>query len=42
MDPGLRDRMGQAGHERVRERFLSLRELEDHLRLIAELVGVGP
>ena len=36
-DPDLRERMGKAGHERVRERFLSLRELEDYLRLIARV-----
>ncbi len=42
MDPALRERMGRAGHERVRERFLSLREVEDHLRLIADLVGRAP
>jgi trehalose synthase len=36
-DPGLRERMGDAGRERVRERFLTTRELEDHLRLLARL-----
>lgn len=36
-DPDLRSRLGTAGCERVRERFLSLRELEDHLRLMAAL-----
>lgn len=36
-DPGLRYRMGKAGKERVRDRFLSLRELEDHLLLMASL-----
>ncbi|MGH2635825.1 MAG: glycosyltransferase [Actinomycetota bacterium] len=35
--PDLRERMGAAGRERVRERFLSTRELEDHLRLLARL-----
>ncbi|MBI3648054.1 MAG: glycosyltransferase [Actinobacteria bacterium] len=39
LDPGLRARMGDAGRERVRDRFLSLRELEDHLRLFASLVS---
>jgi trehalose synthase len=34
-DPDLRDRMGLAGRARVRERFLSLREIEDYLRLIS-------
>jgi trehalose synthase len=34
-DPDLRDRMGRAGRERVRERFLCLREIEDYLRLIS-------
>jgi trehalose synthase len=36
-EPDLRGRMGTAGREIVRERFLSTRELEDHLRLIATL-----
>ena len=34
-DPGLRERMGQAGLERVRDRFLSVREIEDYLRLMS-------
>jgi trehalose synthase len=34
-DPDLRDRMGAAGRERVRERFLVTRELEDQVRLMA-------
>jgi hypothetical protein len=29
--------MGEAGHERARERFLSLREIEDYLRLMARV-----
>jgi trehalose synthase len=33
----LRTRMGLAGRERVREHFLSIRELEDYLRLLASL-----
>ena len=37
LDPGLRERMGAAGRERVRERFLTTRELEDHLRLMRRL-----
>jgi trehalose synthase len=36
-DPDLRRRMGRAGRERVRERFLSPREVEDYLRLMASL-----
>jgi trehalose synthase len=36
-DPDLRRGMGQAGRARVRERFLSLREIEDHLRLVSSL-----
>jgi len=36
-DPALRARMGAMGRERVRERFLSLREIEDYLRLIARV-----
>jgi trehalose synthase len=36
-EPDLRGRMGTAGREIVRERFLSTRELEEHLRLIATL-----
>jgi hypothetical protein len=29
--------MGRAGRERVRERFLSPREIEDYLRLMARV-----
>ena len=36
-DPGLAIDMGRAGHERVRERFLVTRVLEDELRLLASL-----
>ncbi len=36
-DPALRIRTGKAARERVRERFLTLRELEDYLRLLASL-----
>lgn len=36
-DPELRRRMGEAGRELVRERFLSLREADDYLRLMARL-----
>jgi trehalose synthase len=36
-DPEMRERMGGAARERVRERFLSLRELEDYLRLAVRL-----
>ncbi len=33
--PDERDRLGEAAHDRVRDHFLTLRELEDYLRLIA-------
>ncbi len=36
-DPAERERMGRAGRERVRERFLTPRELEDSLRALASL-----
>jgi trehalose synthase len=36
-DPDQRRAMGQAGRERVRERFLSLREIQDTLVLIEKL-----
>jgi trehalose synthase len=36
-DADLRARIGRAARDRVRERFLSPRELEDHLRLLASL-----
>lgn len=36
-EPDLRARLGWAGRERVRERFLATRELEDILRLLASL-----
>ena len=36
-DPALRDSMGRVGKERVRDRFLTLRELEDYLLLMASL-----
>ena len=36
-DPGLAVEMGRAGRERVRERFLITRVLEDELRLLATL-----
>lgn len=36
-EPDLRERMGTEGRRIVRRRFLSTRELEDHLRLIASL-----
>ncbi|HSL67281.1 MAG TPA: glycosyltransferase [Actinomycetota bacterium] len=36
-DPPLRARMGAAGHQRVREHFLTMRELEDYLNLISSL-----
>ena len=37
LDPERRRAMGEAGRERARERFLSLRELEDTFRLITDL-----
>src|SRR5918996_2689533 len=37
IDAELRTRMGLAGRERVRERFLTIREMEDYLRLLAAL-----
>ncbi|MGZ5291840.1 MAG: glycosyltransferase [Actinomycetota bacterium] len=36
-EPDLRDRMGAAGRERVRRGFLTVRELEDHVRLLSRL-----
>lgn len=36
-DPELRQGMGAAGRERVRDRFLSLREVEDYLRLMTRV-----
>ena len=36
-DRDLRARMGEAGRERVGERFLSPRELEDYLRLLSQV-----
>jgi trehalose synthase len=36
-DPDLRERLGEAARERVRERFLVLREIEDYLRLMAKV-----
>lgn len=36
-DPHLRADLGRAGRELVRERFLTLRELEDDLRLMAQI-----
>jgi len=37
LEPGLRDRLGAVGRERVRERFLPTRELEDHVPLLGRL-----
>ena len=37
LDTDLRAHMGRSAHERVRERFLSLRELDDELRFFASL-----
>jgi glycosyltransferase involved in cell wall biosynthesis len=36
-EPNLRDRMGEAGRNIVRERFLSTREIADHLKPLARL-----
>jgi trehalose synthase len=36
-EPDLRERMGAAGRERVRNQFLTTRELEDHIALLARL-----
>jgi trehalose synthase len=36
-DEELRTRMGRAGHDLVRERFLTLRELTDYMTLLASL-----
>jgi trehalose synthase len=36
-DAHLRTEMGKAGRDRVRQQFLSLREIEDHLRMLASL-----
>jgi trehalose synthase len=36
-DPDLRERMGRTGLERVRQRFLTVRELTDYLTLLASL-----
>jgi glycosyltransferase involved in cell wall biosynthesis len=36
-DDELRSRMGRAAHERVRDRFLTTRELEDYCRLLSEV-----
>lgn len=36
-DDDLRTRIGRAGRDRVRDRFLSLRQLEDYLRLLRSL-----
>ncbi|MGH2661403.1 MAG: glycosyltransferase [Actinomycetota bacterium] len=36
-DPGLRESMGKAGKQRVREHFLTVRELTDYLELLASL-----
>jgi trehalose synthase len=40
-DPGLAVEMGRAGHERVRERFLVTRMLEDELAALASVLGAG-
>ena len=40
-DPGLAVEMGRAGRERVRERFLVTRTLEDELAALASVLGAG-
>jgi trehalose synthase len=37
-DPRLRSRMGRAGRERARRRFLTIRELEDHVSMLARVL----
>ena len=39
-DPELADRMGAAGRESVRERFLITRYLRDYLRVLRVLAGI--
>ncbi len=41
-DDGLRNRMGQAGREHVREHFLLTRYLGDYVRMIRHLAGMSP
>jgi trehalose synthase len=36
-NPGLRDKMGAAGKARVRDRFLTVREITEYLELLSEL-----
>jgi trehalose synthase len=36
-DPALRNAIGGAARERVRENYLTPREIEDHLRMLAAL-----
>ena len=36
-DPDLRERLGETARERVREAFLTVREIEDYLRLMAKV-----
>ena len=38
-DRSLRDRMGEAARGRVRDRFLSLREVQDYLELFGSIAG---
>ena len=40
-DPGLAVEMGRAGRQRVRERFLVTRALEDELAALASVLGAG-
>jgi trehalose synthase len=40
-DPRLCQRMSKAGREAVRQRFLSTREVEDHLRMLTALTALS-
>ncbi len=41
-DPSLAAKMGAAGRERVREKFLGTRHLMDYVRLLAALLAEQP
>jgi hypothetical protein len=40
-DPHLRAEIGEAARLRVRDRFLSLREVQDYLRVFGEAAGAS-
>jgi trehalose synthase len=40
-DPHLREEIGEAARLRVRDRFLSLREVQDYLRVFGEAAGAS-